>query len=391
MVNSKVRCITCYNVFNTTKSEGVKIACPMCDANFLIKKDSFVKDARRAVNDLTDKKSEDNKKKGDSFKIIEGKKYDRELIEIAEELTKKQKKISLKGSKQLYEKIIDYNKYTDIEKETIAFIRKRFDFTKKANEWLRREIRKWATRNDKSINFKDPTEDKSNNQISMVFLNLKEAYNWDRLNKLSNKTKTGSQWAGIILSIVFVLGMLSGIAYGMKWSNQETLWDNEGLSAVHGTVIDRNGNVIEGVTVEAGSKTTETNAQGKYYLYDLNGDEIEVRFIMEGYNTINIWTNIHSDLSNILEVEMLEGQETITYDYRNNVVKPWPPNYMLAPIFMISAIFALIGSSAALLEQNFRMAIAGCLFGIISYGFLIGSVLSVIALSLILVERRRFK
>ena len=199
MVNSKVRCITCYNVFNTTKSEGVKIACPMCDANFLIKKDSFVKDARRAVNDLTDKKSEDNKKKGDSFKIIEGKKYDRELIEIAEELTKKQKKISLKGSKQLYEKIIDYNKYTDIEKETIAFIRKRFDFTKKANEWLRREIRKWATRNDKSINFKDPTEDKSNNQISMVFLNLKEAYNWDHLNKLRNTTKTGSQRAGIIL------------------------------------------------------------------------------------------------------------------------------------------------------------------------------------------------
>jgi len=50
----------------------------------------------------------------------------------------------------------------------------------------------------------------------------------------------------------------------------------------------------------------------------------------------------------------------------------------------------LIGSSAAILNQNFRMAVAGCLFGVISYGFLIGSILSVIALSLLLVDRKNF-
>jgi hypothetical protein len=58
---------------------------------------------------------------------------------------------------------------------------------------------------------------------------------------------------------------------------------------------------------------------------------------------------------------------------------------------MISAIVTLIGSSAALLLQNFRTAVIGCLFGILSYGFLIGSILSVIALGLILVDRETFE
>ena len=53
---------------------------------------------------------------------------------------------------------------------------------------------------------------------------------------------------------------------------------------------------------------------------------------------------------------------------------------------MVAAIIALMGSSAALLQQNFRMAVTGCLFGVISYGFLLGSVLSVVALSLLLLD-----
>ena len=41
-------------------------------------------------------------------------------------------------------------------------------------------------------------------------------------------------------------------------------------------------------------------------------------------------------------------------------------------------------------QENFKIAIAGCLFGIISYGFLIGSVLSVVALALLLIDYQKF-
>ena len=111
---------------------------------------------------------------------------------------------------------------------------------------------------------------------------------------------------------------------------------------------------------------------------------------MEEYGDVIVWMNIRSEGTNILNIELLEGN-TQKYDYRKNIAEPWPPNYALAPIFIISAMITLMGSSAALLHQNFKTAIAGCLFGIISYGFLIGSILSVIALSLLLVDRESFE
>ena len=165
--------------------------------------------------------------------------------------------------------------------------------------------------------------------------------------------------------------------------------NNEGLSAVHGSVIDTNGDAIEDVIVEANGKKTSTNPQGWYVIYDIVGDEVQITFTMEGYGTVTVWMNIRSEGTNLLDIEMLEDYEQ-KYDYRKDVSEPWPPNYALAPIFMVASFVALMGSSAAILKQNFRMAIAGCLFGVISYGFLVGSILSVIALSLLLVDRKNF-
>ena len=371
----------------------------MCDSSFTVEKKTFVADIKQSITKVTKGISDYVKEKTGAaedegariFMEIKGKKYDRELIETAQELTEKEEEIKLEGSKKLFLKMKDYGDYTDIEKRTVSYIRKEFKFTSEADQWLRSEIRRWgATRNKET---KDPTssELKKKTVVSAVFTNLKDAYNWDNLNNLGEKPKTPSQWAGVLLSIVFVLGILSGVAYGLKWSDQETQWDNEGLCAVHGTVIDESGNTLEGVKVEIGDKKTYTNEQGKYYLYDLTGDEARLNFVMEGYGTVVVWMNIRADGTNIMEIEMNEGEEQTNYDYRKNVAKPWPPNYALAPIFMIASMVALIGSSAALLHQNFRIAVLGCLFGVLSYGFLIGSVLSVVALSLLLVDRERFE
>ncbi len=394
-----MRCTTCYNVFNTAKEEGQGVTCPMCDSSFTVEKKTFVADIKQSITKVTKGISDYVKEKTGAaedegariFMKIKGKKYDRELIEIAQELTEKEEEIKLEGSKKLFLKIKDYDDYTNIEKRTVSYIHKKFKFTSEANQWLRTEIKRWGTTRNKET--KDPTssEFKRKTVVSAVFTNLKDAYNWDNLNNLGEKPKTPSQWAGVLLSIVFVLGILSGVAYGLKWSDQETQWDNEGLCAVHGTVIDESGNSLEGVKVEIGDKKTYTNEQGKYYLYDLTGDEARLNFVMEGYGTVVVWMNIRADGTNIMEIEMNEGEEQTNYDYRKNVAKPWPPNYALAPIFMIASIVALIGSSAALLHQNFRMAVLGCLFGVLSYGFLIGSVLSVVALSLLLVDRERFE
>ena len=401
MAEAKVRCTTCYNVFNTAKKEGQGVTCPMCDSSFTVEKTTFVADIKQSITKVSKGISDYVKEKTGTaqdedagiFMEIKGKKYDRELVEIAQELTEKEEEIKLEGSKKLFLKIKDYDDYTDIEKRTVSYIRKKFKFTSEANQWLRTEIKKWAATRKRHKETKDPTssEFKRKTAVSAVFTNLKDAYNWDNLNNLGEKPKTPSQWAGVLLSIVFVLGILSGIAYGLKWNNQETQWDNQGLASVHGTVIDKDGNPLNGVRVETNDKTAYTNLQGKYYLYDLGGDEARLNFDMEGYGTVVVWMNIRADGTNIMEIEMNKGEGQTNYDYRENIAKPWPPNYALAPIFMIASIVTLIGSSSALLHQNFKVAVLGCLFGVLSYGFLIGSVLSVIALSLLLVDRERFE
>jgi len=399
MGDGKVRCTTCYNVFNTAKEEGQNVICPMCDASFTVKKINLVSNITQSITDFTSKIGSNIKetlisgnKDEDIFKIIDGKKYDNELLKVATELTEKIEEITIEGSKQLFNKISDYDDYTQVEKQTVAYIRKNYKFTPEANKWLRKEIRKWTATKTRGENVRDPTSSKfkKKNQMSFVFTNLKDAYRWDNLSNLNEKPKTPAQWAGILLSIVFVLGILSGIAYGIKWNNQDSQWNNEGLSSVHGTIIDTNGEAIEGAKIEANNKKAYSNPQGKYYLYDLVGDEIQITFTMEEYGDVIVWMNIRSEGTNILNIELLEGN-TQKYDYRKNIAEPWPPNYALAPIFIISAMITLMGSSAALLHQNFKTAIAGCLFGIISYGFLIGSILSVIALSLLLVDRESFE
>ncbi|HJM17603.1 MAG TPA: hypothetical protein QGI59_03760 [Candidatus Poseidoniia archaeon] len=402
MGDSKVRCTTCYNVFNTSKEEGQNVICPMCDGSFTVKNVNFVTNIAQSITDFTtkigtnikEKIVPENKVDETIFEIIDGKKYDKELLRVATELTSKNEEITLEGSKQLFIHINDYNDYTQIEKQTVAYIRKNYKFTAEANKWLRTEIRKWAAIRTRGEEVKDPTSSKfkSGNQISFVFTNLKDAYRWDNLR--NDKPKTPSQWAGILLSIVFILGLFAGIACGIKWHNQDTQWNNEDLSEVHGNVIDQYGNDIENVMVEINpneknSQEKVTNPQGWYAFYNIIGEDVKIKFTMEGYGEVIVWMNIRSEGTNVCP-DIILKEEKQTFDYRKDVAEPWPPNYALAPIFMIAAIMALLGSSAAILQVNFRMAVVGCLFGVISYGFLLGSILSVIALSLLLIDRKKF-
>jgi hypothetical protein len=82
------------------------------------------------------------------YKIINGKKYDRQMLEIAEEATagKGDGRISLADAKRLITAVLDGGRYTDIEKETMAYIRENYRFTDEADAWFREEIRRFAAR-----------------------------------------------------------------------------------------------------------------------------------------------------------------------------------------------------------------------------------------------------
>ena len=80
------------------------------------------------------------------YKTIDGKKYDGELIDLAEKLTGSagDGRISNADAGQLLEAVKDGDAYTDTEKDTISYIRQNYKWTESADEWFRSEIRKWA-------------------------------------------------------------------------------------------------------------------------------------------------------------------------------------------------------------------------------------------------------
>ncbi len=81
------------------------------------------------------------------YKTIDGKKYDGELIELADKLTSGggDGRISMADAEKIYEAVKDGNSYTDIEKDTVAYLRDNYKWTDAADEWFRAEVRKWAS------------------------------------------------------------------------------------------------------------------------------------------------------------------------------------------------------------------------------------------------------
>jgi hypothetical protein len=82
------------------------------------------------------------------YKIIDGKKFDKQMLEVAEAAASGQGdgRISLADARRLIAAVTDGGRYTDVEKDTMAHIRENFKFTEEADTWFRDEIRRFAAR-----------------------------------------------------------------------------------------------------------------------------------------------------------------------------------------------------------------------------------------------------
>lgn len=80
------------------------------------------------------------------YKTIDGNKYDGALIELADKLTSGtgDGRLSKEDAAQLLDGVKDGDAYTDIEKDTVKYLRENYNWTEAADEWFRAEIRKWA-------------------------------------------------------------------------------------------------------------------------------------------------------------------------------------------------------------------------------------------------------
>ena len=80
------------------------------------------------------------------YKQIDGKKYSAELLEIADGLVagSGDGRISVDDAAVLFDKLAKDHKYTDLEKDTISYIRENYNWTDAGDAALRFAIRVWA-------------------------------------------------------------------------------------------------------------------------------------------------------------------------------------------------------------------------------------------------------
>ena len=85
------------------------------------------------------------------YKQIDGKKYSAAILAAADEMMagKGDGRISVADAESLFNMIANDGKYTDLEKDTIEYIRDEnssYKFTDAADEYFRKEIRSWAAK-----------------------------------------------------------------------------------------------------------------------------------------------------------------------------------------------------------------------------------------------------
>jgi len=80
------------------------------------------------------------------YKIVDGKKMDGHLLDLAAKVVEGQGdgRISKEEGEVLLKAVTDAGVYTDVEKDTMNYIRTNFKWTDGADDWFRNQVSIWA-------------------------------------------------------------------------------------------------------------------------------------------------------------------------------------------------------------------------------------------------------
>jgi hypothetical protein len=218
--------------------------------------------------------------------------------------------------------------------------------------------------------------------------------------------------AGSLLIITAILGFITAtVMFGgmMFMSDSGSFMDFIGSfddADVYGTITYENGTPARNVTVTIAKENlnTTTDENGNYRLFDVPIGNQELEIELEGYNTIikRIFVDSNNsgggDFSDITQTESNEhnfvlepGTEVVErgsypdFDWISQVLG------VCAVINIILSIIVLLAGYMAIKRRNFPFVIIGAIIGIFTIGFAVGSILSIIAVFILLLSKNEFR
>ena len=198
----------------------------------------------------------------------------------------------------------------------------------------------------------------------------------------------------VLLGIVGVLGLVTA---GMVVTSPA----GEGLDGllpddeadVMGQVRDSDGYLVEGALVVYEEKGISdlTGTTGWYFLNGVNTGEVMLRMEATGYKTVE--KTVHLERGTYTVDFLAEpGEGTVQVP---GVARPEPGDagertWFMALGIAIASVFALVGAVGAYLHKWYPLVIVGCLFGVLTWGWFVGSVIAIVALVIVLPLKSQF-
>jgi hypothetical protein len=229
-------------------------------------------------------------------KTIKGKKYDGELLKIAESSVSGvgDGRISLGDAKKILNAVKDSNTYSEIEKQTMSYIRDHYKFTPEADKWFRTEIRKWAS--SKSSPDGKRSSGKKHSQKTGTISKSDRMENYPEKGSLTSEKYPDARKSGTIKALIIILLMSILFALIMAFSPKiRTLFvkDTPAVSAVAPEVT-----VVAKKTPEPEKKFQPAD-ESKYYIVK-SGDTL-TGISKKVYGDSSRWESIYRNNSDIIK------------------------------------------------------------------------------------------
>ncbi len=198
----------------------------------------------------------------------------------------------------------------------------------------------------------------------------------------------------VLLGIVGVLGLVTA---GMVATSPA----GEGLGGllpmedadVMGQVRDTDGYLIPEakVSYEKGGLSDTTGTTGWYFLEGVDTGEVVLKMEVDGYKTVLKTVHLERGQYN---VDFLAESGDGTVELPDIAVpKPGDPGaqtWLMALGMVIASAFVLLGAIAAYLRRWYPLVIIGCLLGILTWSWYVGSVISIVSLIIVVPLRGQF-
>jgi hypothetical protein len=208
------------------------------------------------------------------------------------------------------------------------------------------------------------------------------------------------QFAGILLIIVFIWGIISAVTISMFDIHLLALteFEDDGRADVSGFITDSEGNSLYNVTVivHGTQYFTKTNLDGFYTMENIKEGEYEIEASLEGYGSVTKRVALDPNSPTMVNFVLEEGgfDKTINERYGSNLSDLQHLNYATAGFIIVYASFALIGGILAYFQRYYWLAmfggLCGIISGILSIGIIIAPILSFIALYYIVRNQEEF-